>query len=214
MIVVKGGTFQMGNDDAELDESPVHKVRLSTFSIGQTEVTQELWEAVMGSNPSNWKGSKYPVECVSWNDCQTFIKKLNQLTDQTFRLPYEAEWEYAARGGKQSKGYIYSGSNNIKDVAWYDNDNSGRPHMVATKEPNELGLYDMSGNVWEWCQDWYDEDFFLYSRINNPSGPSSGSDRVIRGGSWGGNATLCRVTDRNYYFPEGTGNIVGFRLAL
>ena len=214
MVTVEGGTFMMGNDDGKLYETPAHEVKLKRFSIGQTEVTQELWEAVMGNNPSNWKGAKYPVESVSWNDCLAFIKKLNRLTGKHFRLPKEAEWEYAARGGNQSKGYTYSGSNNIKDVAWYYNDNYSRPHRVATKEPNELGLYDMSGNVWEWCQDWYDEDYYLYSPIRKPPGPFSGEDRVIRGGSWGGNATLCRVTGRNFYFPEGTGNIVGFRLAL
>ena len=199
MVTVEGGTFLMGDDSGRYGEQPAHKVKLRRFSIGQTEVTQELWEAVMGSNPSDWKGPKYPVESVNWDDCKAFIKKLNRLTGKRFRLPKEAEWEYAARGGNQSKGYIYSGSNNIKDVAWYHNDNYSRPHRVATKEPNELGLYDMSGNVWEWCQDWY---------------AFSGTDRVLRGGSWGGTATLCRVTGRNFYFPEGTGNIIGFRLAL
>ena len=214
MVTVEGGTFLMGDDSGRYGEQPAHKVKLRRFSIGQTEVTQELWEAVMGSNPSDWKGPKYPVESVSWDDCKAFIKKLNKLTHRRFRLPKEAEWEYAARGGNQSKGYTYSGSNNIKDVAWYHNDNYSRPHRVATKEPNELGLYDMSGNVWEWCQDWYADDYYFHSPIKNPPGEFSGTDRVIRGGSWGGTATLCRVTGRNFYFPEGTGNIIGLRLAL
>ena len=214
MVTVEGGTFLMGDDSGRYGEQPAHKVKLRRFSIGQTEVTQELWEAVMGSNPSDWKGPKYPVESVNWDDCKAFIKKLNSLTGKRFRLPKEAEWEYAARGGNQSKGYIYSGSNNIKDVAWYHNDNYSRPHRVATKEPNELGLYDMSGNVWEWCQDWYADYYYFYSPIQNPPGEFSGTDRVLRGGSWGGTATLCRVTGRNFYFPEGTGNIIGFRLAL
>ena len=159
MVKVQGGTFTMGATAEQggvvtSDEKPAHEVTLSSFSIGQTEVTQELWEAVMGSNPSYWKGSKLPVEQVSWNDCQEFVKKLNALTGQKFRLPSEAEWEYAARGDSQSRGYKYSGSNNIDDVAWYDG-NSDKTHAVATKQPNELGIYDMSGNVLEWCQDWY-----------------------------------------------------------
>jgi len=214
MIAVEGGVFQMGNSAGEADENPVHEVKVRNFSIGQTEVTQELWEAVMGSNPSTWKGAKYPVESVSWDDCRAFIKKLNRLTGERFRLPKEAEWEYAARGGKLSNGYTYSGSNNIEDVAWYENNLFSRPHMVAMKAPNELGLYDMSGNVWEWCLDLYDSEYYFYSPKRNPSGAYTGTDRVIRGGSWGGTAKLCRVTERNYLDPEGMANIIGFRLAL
>ena len=139
MVTVEGGMFLMGSNSGGYDEQPAHLVKLKCFAIGQTEVTQELWEAVMGSNPSAWKGAKYPVESVSWDDCQAFIKKLNRLTGLHFRLPKEAEWEFAACGGNQSKGYTYSGSNNIRDVAWFDNGIYSRPHMVATKEPNELG---------------------------------------------------------------------------
>lgn len=214
MVTVEGGVFQMGSDSGGYDEQPAHEVKLKRFSIGQTEVTQELWEAVMDTNPSAWKGAKYPVESVSWDDCQQFIKKLNRLTGRRFRLPKEAEWEFAARGGNLSQGYTYSGSNNINDVAWCDNGIYSRPHKVATKEPNELGIYDMSGNVWEWCHDWYYDDYYFESPIKNPPGPFEGTDRVIRGGSWGSIEKLCRVIERNYYFPEGTGNIVGFRLAL
>ncbi len=213
MVGVEGGTFQMGSNSDSYDEKPRHQVKLNSFSIGQTEVTQELWEAVMGSNPSSFKGPKLPVEYVNWNDCQTFITKLNQLTGQQFRLPTEAEWEYAARGGNQSKGYTYSGSNNIDEVAWYDDNSGSNPHEVATKAPNELGLYDMSGNVWEWCQDWYGSDYYSSSPINNPTGPSSGSHRVIRGGSWYSNATLCRVANRNDCNPTYTNYYYGFRLA-
>ena len=220
MVGVEGGTFQMGatseqGSDAESDEKPVHQVQLSSFSIGQTEVTQELWEAVMGANPSNWKGLKLPVEKVSWNDCQTFITKLNQLTGQQFRLPTEAEWEFAARGGTKSKGYKYSGSDTIGDVAWYYNNSSSKTHEVATKQANELGIYDMSGNVWEWCQDWYDSSYYSSSVINNPTGPTtSSSSRVIRGGGWYNGATHCRVAYRFRDTPASTNSYLGLRLAL
>ena len=206
MIDVEGGTFTMGatreqGSDTDNDEKPVHKVTLSNYSIGETEVTQELWRAVMGSNPSSFTGNlQCPVECVSWNDCQTFIKKLNQLTGENFRLPTEAEWEYAARGGKQSKGYKYSGSNTLGDVAWYDSNSSNKTHAVKTKQPNELGIYDMSGNVWEWCSDWYGS--YSSSAQTNPAGPSSGSSRVLRGGSWFNDARLCRVANRGNSSPD------------
>ena len=213
MIDVAGGTFQMGKSAMGSNIEPVHNVTLSPYSIGQTEVTQELWEAVMGSNPSDFKGAKLPVEQVSWNDCQTFITKLNQLTGQTFRLPTEAEWEYAARGGNQSMGYTYAGSNTLDEVAWYWSSNSSSmTHDVATKSPNELGLYDMSGNVWEWCQDWYGS--YSSSAQTNPTGPSTGSRRVNRGGGWTGNAGNCRVSTRSNYSPTYTGIILGLRLAL
>ena len=214
MIRVEGGTFQMGSTTGESDEKPVHEVRVNSFSIGQTEVTQELWEAVMGSNLSTWKGLKLPVEQVNWNDCQTFITKLNQLTGKSFRLPTEAEWEYAARGGSQSKGCTYSGSDAIDDVAWYTSNSGSKTHEVATKAPNELGIYDMSGNVWEWCQDWYSDSYYSSSPISNPTGPTTGSNRVIRGGYWGNSATYCRVANRSYNSPSYTNYFLGFRLAL
>ncbi|MBR5634374.1 MAG: formylglycine-generating enzyme family protein [Prevotella sp.] len=218
MIAVDGGTFTMGatseqGNDAYDNEKPAHKVTVSSFAIGQTEVTQELWQAVMGSNPSYFKGAKRPVEDVSWNDCQTFIAKLNQLTGKKFRLPTEAEWEYAARGGKNSKGYKYAGSNTIGEVAWYDG-NSGETHEVAKKKPNELGLYDMSGNVWEWCQDWYGSSYYSNSPQTNPTGPSSGSNRVDRGGSWDDSAGNCRVSYRYADYPDDGDDYIGLRLAL
>ena len=218
MIAVKGGTFQMGatseqGSDAYDNEKPVHSVTLSDYYIGETEVTQELWTAVMGNNPSWYSGNpQRPVEQVSWNACQEFIKKLNQLTGKNFRLPTEAEWEYAARGGKKSKGYKYSGSNTIDDVAWYKNNSGSKTHDVKTKQANELGIYDMSGNVWEWCQDWYGS--YSSSSRANPTGPSSGSSRVLRGGSWGGNARYCRVSNRGSNFPDSRNNYNGFRLVL
>ena len=210
-----GATHEQGNE-ANSDEKPAHRVTLNSFSIGQTEVTQELWEAVMGSNPSKFKGAKLPVEQVSWNDCQEFIKKLNALTGQHFRLPTEAEWEYAARGGSKSQGYKYSGSNNLGDVAWYDDDdNSGdKTHDVATKQPNELGLYDMSGNVYEWCLDWYGS--YSSSSSSNPTGPgpASGFGRVYRGGSWFSYAGRCRVANRNGGYAGNRSDLFGLRLAL
>ena len=217
MVFVEGGTFTMGatpeqGNEAEGDENPSHQVIVSSFMIGQTEVTQELWEAVMGSNPSKFKGVNRPVEHVSWDDCQEFIKKLNALTGQHFRLPNEAEWEYAARGGSKSRGYKYSGSNNIDDVAWYENNSGSDTHNVATKQPNELGLYDMSGNVWEWCQDWYGN--YSSSSQSNPQGPASGSHRVYRGGSWGNFARFCRVANRDGYSAVNRNDNRGMRLAL
>ena len=213
MIKVAGGTFQMGSDDsdAESREKPVHSVTLSSYMIGETEVTQELWQAVMGSNPSDHKGTQYPVENVSWNDCQTFVRKLNELTGQRFRLPTEAEWEYAARGGNRSRGYKYAGSNNIGEVTWYSDSGSGT-HNVKTKAPNELGIYDMSGNVWEWCQDWYSS--YSSSAQTNPTGAATGSYRVYRGGSWYNEARYCRVSFRTFHAPTYSNFNIGLRLAL
>ncbi len=218
MIEVRGGTFLMGataeqGSDAYDSEKPAHQVTLSDYYIGQTEVTQALWKAVMyGNNPSKHIGDNLPVEQVSWNDVQEFIWRLNDLTGAKFRLPTEAEWEFAARGGTKAHGNKYSGSNNIDFVAWYY-DNSGQTtHPVATKAPNELGIYDMSGNVWEWCQDWKGD----YSSLSqtNPTGPMTGSDRVYRGGSAWLIAWFCRVSNRFYDTPDYRFYDLGFRLAL
>ena len=214
MVRVEGGTFQMGSSDSEADsdEQPVHSVTLSGYNIGETEVTQALWEAVMGNNPSYFKGANLPVEKVSWNDCQDFIRELNRLTGKTFRLPTEAEWEFAARGGNSSKGYKYSGSDNIGDVAWYSSNSSRQTHEVATKQPNELGLYDMSGNVREWCQDWYGS--YSSGSQTNPKGAASGSYSVHRGGSWCDNAGYCRVAYRRRRTLAFRYDYLGLRLAL
>ncbi len=213
MVFVEGGTFQMGSNDGESDEQPVHQVTLSNYHIGKTEVTQELWQAVMGSNPSysGFKGAKNPVNNVSWNDCQEFISKLNRLTGGRFRLPTEAEWEYAARGGNKSRGYKYSGSDYLGRVAWYEDNSDSKVHPVGSKSPNELGLYDMSGNVREWCSDWYDS--YLSSPQTNPTGPSSGNNRMGRGGSWDHNATRCRVANRGGSAPAFSSGSLGLRLA-
>ena len=231
MVDVEGGTFRMGSDDAYFNEQPVHQVTVSSFSIGQTEVTQALWYAVMGQKPTTdgyqWSsthglGDNRPAYNVSWNDCQEFITKLNQITGKQFRLPTEAEWEYAARGGNKSKGYKYSGSNTIGDVAWYGDNipsqtegNSGYgTQPVATKQANELGIYDMSGNVLEWCSDWYGSSYYSSSPATNPTGPTSGSGRVIRGGSWYFNAGDCRVAIRGNFTPASRYYDLGLRLAL
>ena len=211
MMYVSGGTFIMGGDDSS-DQMPTHSVTLSSYYICKYEVTQALWRAVMGSNPSNFKGNNLPVENVSWYDCQTFIKRLNSYTGRNFRLPTEAEWEFAARGGNYSRHYKYSGSNYIDDVAWYIDNSNKRPHPVGAKQPNELGLYDMSGNVGEWCSDW-DGSYSSYSQTN-PTGPNSGSFRVNRGGFWRYNARYCRTPERNSNTPDYCVNTIGLRLVL
>ena len=217
MVYVKGGTFMMGATmeqgyDALDEERPVHRVALSDYYIGETVVTQALWNAVMKNNPSYPVGDNLPVVFVSWDDAQEFITELNVLTGRTFRLPTEAEWEYAARGGKNTKGNKYSGSSYIDAVAWYIKNSEREVHPVGQKGANELGLYDMSGNVSEWCADWYggyDDDV-----QTNPKGANSGSYRVLRGGRWGDLAICCRVSSRKYYNPSSHSISNGFRLAL
>lgn len=262
MVYVEGGTYMMGaqksdpagaNYDPEAQdyESPVHRVSVDNFYMGQTEVTQALWKTVMGDNPSYFNGENLPVEMVSWDDVQEFIKKLNQMTGRTFRLPTEAEWEYAARGGESTS--LYTGENirisgvinspNLDKLAWYGgncgqdytyragcdvskgwdisdwdekqyNDSKGGTHPVGLKQPNRYGLYDMLGNVWEWCSDWFGKDYYSNGFQTNPKGPSLGSYRVIRGGSWDSYACCCRVADRCYISPDYRDQYIGFRLVL
>jgi formylglycine-generating enzyme required for sulfatase activity len=224
MVFVQGGTFTMGctseqESNCDSSEKPIFSVTLSNYSIGKYEVTQRLWEAVMNNNPSNFKGDgSRPVETVSWNDVDTFIVKLNALTGKKYRLPTEAEWEYAARGGNKASGHKYAGSDTIGTVAWYygNNGSSGSINYgtkpVGTKEPNELGIYDMSGNVWEWVSDWY-EEYTSWAKTN-PRGPESGSYRVFRGGGWYNDASHCRVSDRYDYYPGNRNSDIGFRLVL
>lgn len=215
MIFVKGGTFTMGatyeqGSSAESRERPNHIVTLSNYFIGETVVTQALWTAIMGDNPSEFKGLNYPVQRITWYRSQEFINKLNSLTGHNFRLPTEAEWEFAARGGVKSKNYKYAGSNNINEVGWYYRNTAEGPHPVAQKKPNELGLFDMSGNVHEWCNDWYGK--YESSSQNNPKGPTFGNKKVARGGFWNASDCVSRVTCRRRWNPSSHG--FSFRLAL
>ena len=216
MVAVQGGTFTMGCTNEQGrgcydDERPSHQVTVSNFYIGKFEITQAQWKAVMGSNPSSFKGDNLPVEEVSWNDVQEFIRKLNALTGKQYRLPTEAEWEFANRGGAKSQGYRYSGSNNLSNVAWYTDNSKNSTQTVGTKSPNELGIYDMSGNVWEWCSDRYGA--YSASSKRDPAGASSGSRRVIRGGSWSCEAQICRIAIRSYDSPDSRYYNLGFRVA-
>jgi formylglycine-generating enzyme required for sulfatase activity len=220
VVYVPGGSFTMGctseqGSACDGDEKPSHTVNLSSFYIGKYEITQAQWRAVMGTNPSYNSGcDNCPVEQVSWNDVLQFIQKLNQQTGKRYRPPTEAEWEYAARGGNKSRGYKYSGSNDIGAVAWYDGNSGNKTHPVGQKSPNELGIYDMSGNVWEWCSDWYADDYYSSSPSSNPQGPSTGSHRVLRGGGWFSAAASCQVANRNGSSPGYRNNYYGFRVLL
>lgn len=220
---VMGATNEMEETEEELEEcgyitqseyeKPIHQVNLSNYYIGRTVVTQSLWIAVMGTNPSEFKGPNKPVENISWHDCQVFISKLNALTDKVFRLPTEAEWEFAARGGNLSRHYRYSGSDTLANVAWYGiNSKKNTTSDVAKKQPNELGLYDMSGNVYEWCSDWYG-DYSCFAQ-HNPMGAKVGEERVARGGSWVDSSVLCRTSSRMSIFADAKGDYIGLRLAL
>jgi len=234
MILVRGGTFAMGctseqGSDCIENEKPAHQVSVSDFYIGKYEVTQAQWKAVMGNDSANFqKGDNYPVEWVRWDDivgangasmvingiryyADGFIYKLNQSTGKQYRLPTEAEWEFAARGGNNSKGSKYSGSNTVENVAWYKENSSSSTHPVGTKLPNELGIYNMSGNVWEWCSDWFGD--YNNNTQTNPIGPSSGFLRVARGGSWGSSVGEVRVSFRSYWYPVSRAFTLGFRLA-
>uniref|UniRef100_UPI004056864C formylglycine-generating enzyme family protein n=1 Tax=Candidatus Electronema sp. TaxID=2698783 RepID=UPI004056864C len=219
LCLVEGGEFMMGDDNGEYDdEKPAHRVRLDDFYIGKHPVTQELWQAVMGNNPSRFKGERRPVEQVSWIDAQDFLDRLNSRTGKKFRLPTEAEWEYAARGGKYSQDYKYAGSDRAKQVAWHDANSGDETHEVGLLLPNELGLYDMSGNVWEWCSDWFAADYYAQCHqrgtVDNPQGPDSGGRRVLRGGSYFNDSQDCRAVYRYDYPPVYRYVNLGFRLVL
>ena len=216
MVSVKGGEFEMGSE--EYGDKPIHRMTLSSFYIGRYPVTQALWQAVMGNNPSRFIGSDRPVERVSWYDAQEFIKALNAQTGKDFSLPTEAQWEYAARGGQQSQGFRYAGSDRLAEVGWFRENSYGETKPVGLKLSNELGLFDMSGNVWEWCQDWYDEKYYARCAeagvVTDPPGPAEGERRVVRVGSSFDSAVSCRVSCRGSTLPDGRWDLRGFRLAL
>ena len=234
MIWVEGGGFMMGctneqGNDCEYDEMNVHRVTMDGFYIGMLEVTQTQWMKIMGttiqhqstlagSNSQSCVGDDYPMCYVSWGDADEFCRRLSILTNQTYTLPTEAQWEYAARGGQSNDGTKYSGSNMLDAVGWYsrnsrDSRNSTRPHVCGTKQANSLGIYDMSGNVWEWCKDWYTSSYET-TMTANPAGPSTGSDRVVRGGGCGNSERCCRVSDRDSCKPNSRGGGLGFRVVL
>ena len=217
MIRVEPGSFMMGSENGYSSEEPVHQVTLTKpYYLGETEVTQAQWRAVMGYNPSHFQRDSRPVEVVSWHDAMEFCQKLNDEGKAPrgwkFTLPTEAQWEFAARGGNKSKGYKYSGSNNVEDVAWSKSNSGEEAHAVRQKQANELGLYDMSGNVYEWCLDWYGG--YSSSEVTDPQGPQGGSDRVRRGGSWTTYAEFCYSAIRFYRDPNYRDDSIGFRLAL
>jgi len=216
MVHIKGGKFKMGcvddQDNCVNDERPRHEVQLKDYHIGKYPVTQKQWWSVMGVNPAFKEGENLPVEQVSWDDVQEFIKRLNAMTGKKYRLPTEAEWEYAARGGAQSKGHRYHGHEYLFDVAWYDYNSYGSTQPVGMREPNELGVHDMLGNVWEWVGDWYDGYYYKDSPLKNPGGPKHGNERVSRGCSFNSGEGVCRMSLRNYHKPSSRTIYLGFRL--
>ena len=217
--LVEGDKFEMGNvdEDAYGDENPIHTVQVQTFYMAEFPVTQGLWKALMkGENPSHFKGDDRPVENVSWNDSQKFIKELNSETGRNYRLPSESEWEYAARGGTRSEEYLYAGSDKLSEVGWYNKNSGEETQSVGQLLPNELGLYDLSGNVWEWCEDdWHDD--YKGAPVDGSAwidAPKRGTYRVNRGGGWIHDARYCRVSYRNYNSPGNRDINIGFRLVL
>lgn len=217
MVRIEGGTFQMGSTSGRSNEKPLHSVTVNAFEMGKYEITQGQWKAVMGNNPSSFSVcDNCPVENVSWNEVQNFIKKLNAQTKKNYRLPTEAEWEFAARGGKKSRSYIYSGSNDVNIVAWFLDNSESKMHQVGTRQPNELGLYDMTGNVSEWCSDWYGA--YVSSPEVNPKGSAKtdnlNQEKVIRGSTINTNSPNSKVTMRMKGFPSKAYATTGFRLVL
>jgi formylglycine-generating enzyme required for sulfatase activity len=221
MVLIPAGQFLMGSSDSDKDargaEKPQHQVRITKpFYLGKYEVQQEQWEAVMGNNPSTFKGAKNPVEQVSWDDCQKFLDKLNAMTAEQegkFVLPTGAEWEYACRGGSTTRFSYGDATRSLGEYAWYKDNSEQKTHPVGKKKPNAWGLYDMHGNVWEWCHDLYDEKYYANAATDDPQGPSSGSRRVLRGGSWRIAAGICRSAGCDSGVPGYRDTGLGFRVA-
>jgi formylglycine-generating enzyme required for sulfatase activity len=214
MIFVRGGKFDMGSDSESIDRKPIHTVILKDFSIGRNEVTQRLYKAVMGTNPSIYNYcDDCPVTNVSWNDVQTFITRLNEMTGKHYRLPTEAEWEYAARGGRKERLIKYSGHRLLQTISWYKENSKDHLHKVCRKKGNELDIHDMTGNVEEWCNDWYGKNYFTKKDVTDPQGPDGGISKVVRGGSWNSSADEVVVTRRAAYLPDAKSYELGFRLA-
>jgi formylglycine-generating enzyme required for sulfatase activity len=222
LVLIPAGPFDMGSPDNEVGrfgsmEGPVHRVRITrAFYMGKHEVTQEVWEKVMGTNPSNFKGAKNPVENVSWDDCQDFLKKLNALAKAqgNFRLPTEAQWEYACRAGTKTRFCSGDADAGLTDYAWFGANSGGTTHPVGEKKPNAWGLHDMHGNVWEWCADWWEQDYYGKSPRDDPTGPVTGAGRVLRGGSWDDGARYCRSASRFIINPGDRFDGLGFRVAV
>lgn len=213
MVFVEGGTFQMGSNTGDSDEKPVHYVTLSAYNIGKYEVTRAQWMEIMGYKPNFGRVCENcPVDAVSWNDIQKYLQKLNSKTGKSYRLPTEAEWEYAARGGMFDNGYSYIGSSGLSSMAWFSENSSGYTHEVGSRLANELGIYDMLGNVSEWCSDWY--GVYSERKASNPKGPPKGANHVLRGGSWNDSERSCRETDRYWMNSDDRYVFCGFRLVL
>lgn len=214
MVWVTGGRFIMGDNSGQADEKPAHEVVVDGFAMSKFPVTQWQWTVIMGNNPSDFKGcDQCPIDQVSWNEAQEFIRRLNHLTGKLYTLPTEAEWEFAAKAGKYGRYYNFSGSDNLDEVGWYTGNSERRPHPVGEKEPNELGLYDMSGNMWEWCKDWYQKFYYELEEKYSPEGPDSGAGKVRRGGSWFTQPINCRITTRNHVKMDYKDDAGTFRLA-
>jgi formylglycine-generating enzyme required for sulfatase activity len=214
MVLVQGGSFQMGSNEGNKDNRPAHEVQLDDFYIGKFELTQDQWMALMGYNPSQIACGRCPVNDMSWEQLQDFLKNLNDKTSKKFRMTTEAEWEYAAQGGKLSKGYIYSGSNELAEVAWLDFNGNNQQHEVGQLKPNELGLYDMNGNAWELCEDWYSPKFYPGNQPKNPVNTKPAKYRVSRGGSWMSPSKYCFRWARNTDHPHHKRGNGGFRLVM
>ncbi len=214
MVWVTGGTFIMGDNMGELDEKPAREVVINGFAMSKYPVTQRQWEVIMGFNNSDYKAcTECPIDNVSWKDAQEFIRRLNLMSGKHYTLPTEAEWEFAAKGGGGNKSYIFSGSDNIEVVAWHAGNSERRPHVVGEKAPNQLGLYDMTGNMWEWCQDKYGRFYYEENIKYSPEGPKDGVGRVRRGGSWFTSAKNCRNSSRSHVNEDYKDNSVTIRLA-